>query len=88
MGTWIHELRFASLVLRSTFWNPCHQLPLHRPYLRHGRCCHAPCALNRCIMPLLRKLRKVLQRINIQKWIGSAAVKVCIIKAVRDWKSW
>lgn len=37
----------------------------------------------------LRKLRVILDRLQIRKWIGpNAEVNVSFISAVRDWKTW
>jgi len=41
------------------------------------------------VKQLLRKLKEVLGRIGIRKWLGpDAAIEVEYVSGIRDWKSW
>lgn len=41
-----------------------------------------------CTQPNPRKLRHILDRIKIRKWIGNAAINIHYIRSTRDWKTW
>lgn len=36
----------------------------------------------------LRKLRDILARLDLKKWLGAARVDVDIVRSVRPWKQW